>query len=148
MRFELKVCLITVLATIVSVSTSWANAYGDLMVAIYQDDSIKVKKAIQAGANVNQHDKNNFDNTPLLVAIDEGNTIEIINLLINAGANVNAKDKWGNTAILGIPWGSNKSTRIADILLKAGANPNVADMDGTTPLMKAVTFGYPIDVEM
>ena len=47
---------------------------------------------------------------------------DLVNLLINAGANVNAKDKFGTTALYVSMF--YKCEEITDILIKAGTNDN------------------------
>jgi len=65
-----------------------------------------------------------------------------LSLLIKQGADVNAKDNHGLTAIdraVGVGCGYG----MVKILLEAGAEPNNSDKNGTTPLMSAVRQGNP-----
>jgi ankyrin repeat protein len=52
--------------------------------------------------------------------------------LIKAGANVNAVDKKGKTPLMHV-W----TTSVIELLIKAGANVNAVDKKGKTPLMHA-----------
>nr|XP_057947588.1 uncharacterized protein cdkn2a/b [Doryrhamphus excisus] len=68
-----------------------------------------------------------------------GNTAEVERLL-RAGADVNAANRLGHTALQAMMMGS---TPVARLLLASGANPNVADSrTGTTPLHDAARTGF------
>ncbi|XP_059178222.1 uncharacterized protein LOC131957434 [Physella acuta] len=69
----------------------------------------------------------------------------LVNLLTDAGADVNMTDDNNNTALqIGISNIDNKD--MVEILLEAGADPNVLDEHGETPLLHTVTYaqGFPI----
>ena len=56
----------------------------------------------------------------------------VAGLLLKAGANINAKDKYGNTVLFLC-----ERPSVTSILLNAGANVNAEDQDKRTPLMFA-----------
>jgi ankyrin repeat protein len=58
--------------------------------------------------------------------------------LIDKGADVNARDSFGQTALI---WASGGQTEIAKILAEKGADVNARDNEGTTVLMKAAGRG-------
>ena len=59
---------------------------------------------------------------------------------IKDGANVNAKDNDGNTALM---WAAyNGHTERVKLLIEHGANINAKDNDGETALMQAAFYGY------
>jgi ankyrin repeat protein len=64
-----------------------------------------------------------------------------VDLLIRAGANVNAIDDYAVTPLLLAA--QNGSVRVVETLLQAGANPNAALSTGQTPLMTAARTGKP-----
>lgn len=57
-------------------------------------------------------------------------------MLLNAGAEVNATDPRGQTALMFI-----RSVDVGKLLLEAGADINVKDHEGVTPLLKALERG-------
>lgn len=94
---------------------------------------------IRANFNIHQIDENG---TPLLLlALKKGYTI-IAKMLVNAGADVNEKDKLGLTPLM-VACG--KSTLgykdVAEALIKKGAHINVRDPMGYTPLLLALSGG-------
>lgn len=60
---------------------------------------------------------------------------DIVQTLIDAKADVNAKDKHGNTALIAAV--NSKSNEIVQALLNAGANVNAKNDNGYTALMEA-----------
>ena len=77
--------------------------------------------------------------TPLhRVAINNANP-KVISALVNAGANVNARDESGRAPIHNAA-GWNKNPKVIMALLEAGANVNARFESGSTPLDLAVSF--------
>jgi ankyrin repeat protein len=69
----------------------------------------------------------------------EGDDLETLELLIQAGANVKAQDRYGFAALYYAC--ANSNAVLVERLLKAGANPNDADSNGDTVLMVAARTG-------
>ena len=65
--------------------------------------------------------------------------VKTVNMLIEAGANVNAQNKKGQTALFCAAWWDH--VKCIKSLLKAGADVNMADNDGDTPLIRASRSG-------
>jgi hypothetical protein len=88
-----------------------------LLAAIRKADAAAVKQLIAEGANVNH--KFRYDRMALSFACDRGN-IDIVKMLIDAGADVNAKDSFYSATAL--DWALNKNNvGIAKLLLEKGA---------------------------
>lgn len=77
---------------------------------------------------------------PLITAIQQGR-LDLVELLVEAGADVNGRDAWSGgrfeTAL--ICAARSGSWRIVDCLLQHGAEVNAPDHDGATPLDWAAT---------
>ncbi len=109
----------------------YAAGHGDLAM---------VKALIARGANVNRTTKDSGD-TPLIAACRDWAHSYIVSPLLSAGADVNARDKKGRTALhfavdplLNIP--------LVELLLEKGANPAQADNFGVTPIAQARLLGF------
>jgi ankyrin repeat protein len=81
---------------------NWPNDHGitPLISAVIENDNIMVKLLLEKGADVNLGDTRDgyLDQTPLMYAASYGYK-EIAYILIKNGANVNKKDKNGETAL-------------------------------------------------
>jgi hypothetical protein len=106
----------------------------------------EVKDLIQKGVNVNARGPQRA--TPLILAAAAGD-IDTVTLFLRAGADVNARDQFGQTALLRLlrkPWSStDRQERVKPIvgaLLLNGADPNIqSEPDYQTPLMWAAGWG-------
>jgi len=95
-------------------------------------------ETMKHGANVNNFD--NQGNTALHMATSN----VVIEMLLNAGANVSATNDNGETALSVVcekPLADNTDTSTAEKLLSAGANVNVVDKNGASPLYLACKRG-------
>jgi ankyrin repeat protein len=108
-----------------------------LFEAIEEDDSDAVKKAIDAGAEVEDRDEEG--RTALHVAALAGSP-QIISLLVDAGADLSAMTETDEMSALMIAISEGNDPSF-DVLLELGADPNQADANGFTPLMVAAQFG-------
>ncbi len=73
--------------------------------------------------------------------------IETVRLLISGGADINAQDDFGCTALHDAVFYDLPD--IVKLLLESGANPNIRDKEsGSTPLDKAISDGYADIVEL
>lgn len=79
-----------------------------------------VNSNITNGMDVNSRDK--YGNTPLILAAFYNENSDIINLLIENGANVSAQNENGTTPLMNAD--HNKNPDIARILIKRGAKKN------------------------
>lgn len=87
----------------------------------------------------------NLGATALMLAAREGHT-EVVRVLIEAGADVNAKNKWNDTALGKAAEGAWTATAgnagTVKLLLEKGADANTEDANGWTPLMRAAWHGH------
>jgi ankyrin repeat protein len=109
----------------------YAAGHGDLAM---------VHALLAAGANVNAICRDSGE-TPLTSACRDWAHSYIVAPLLSAGADVNARDKKGRTALhhavdplLNIP--------LVELLLEKGANPAQADKFGVTPIAQARLLGF------
>jgi len=101
-----------------------------------------VRKRIRSGYDANAP-AGGFDFTALhdvasnYARLDnlEEKRLDIIDLVLSAGANVNSRDKEQRTPLHVAVWGG--GGRVAEILLEHGADVNATDRSGTTPLHMA-----------
>ena len=104
----------------------------ELMIAVRQDDMVRIAALIESGADVNcSAPKTGY--TPLMWAKSADST----RTLINAGADVNARDHRGHTPLMWVISKYNvpdRANQIARELIDAGADVNAKDDDGMSPL--------------
>jgi ankyrin repeat protein len=107
-----------------------------LFPAAFLDRTAVVRKLIQHGADVNVTSRKQV--TPLMEAASH--SPRIVDLLISRGANVNARDVLGGTALMMAARGGRGD--IVRVLIKAGADVNAKDNEGRTALSGAVDAGH------
>ena len=107
--------------------------------AAYAGDLRIVRRRLEAGANVNQQDKEG--RTPLYLAAQEGNT-KVVELLLAAGADVNKGEgePWKRTPLhVAASYGR---TDVVGLLIRNGANVQAKDPVDGTPLHQAARDGH------
>ncbi|MEM7553771.1 MAG: ankyrin repeat domain-containing protein [Cyanobacteria bacterium P01_A01_bin.84] len=106
--------------------------------AAFGDNVQLVRDFLQQGIDVNGTEKPG-EWSALMYAAAKGH-IDIVQILLAAGADVNYAANSGQTALSeSVYWGH---LEIVNLLISAGADINTCEMeDNTTPLMKALSFG-------
>ncbi len=101
-----------------------------------EGDLAAVRRALQEGANPNAADdtgtiryEGDKASNALICAASKSH-LDLVNLLLAAGADPNAANKRGGTALMA----ANDDVRVAQTLLAAGADPNAVNKLGETPL--------------
>ena len=105
-----------------------------LMLAAIQGHTEIAKRLVFNGAQVDFRGWN-----PLLYAATGGKD-DIVLLLLNVGADINARSENGTTPLMMAVRGAHLST--VKLLLERGANPNLKNERGETALMWAMDHGH------
>lgn len=102
----------------------------------------EVHKAIAAGANVNVKVE---DEMPLIQLVALRGDADLVKALIDAGANVDARDGDDRTALILNSWvgSSEGQLKALEHLIAAGANVNATDARGRSGLDGAAMFRNP-----
>jgi ankyrin repeat protein len=108
-----------------------ARSNAHLMMAARWGNAAQIKLAL-AEADVNAGNESGF--TPLMFAAFY-NKSDSIKFIIGAGADLEAKNAAGETALIVAACGGKKLISI-ETLIRAGANANAADNEGHTALMR------------
>lgn len=98
-----------------------------------------VTRCLQSGSNIESQNNNN-DFTPLHYAAGYSYDDDVIKLLLNAGANIEAKTKDGKTPLhMAVEF--NDLRYVINTLIDAGADILAQDENGWTPLQYARKYG-------
>lgn len=109
-----------------NVDTKNNSGFTPVMHAVFEDNVKVLEMLIAVGANV---DAGN-DYTPLHVAASQSKNLKTLKLLIDAGADLEVKDKNGKTPL---NWAVKKENiDTINVLIDAGANVNAISSRGTT----------------
>ena len=130
----MKHLLITTIATVFLVGCGPSRAEREMFGAVFKGNIATVKQYLDNGVNVNAKSEPGL--TSLHCAVNEdfkGSHRELVKLLIDKGADVNARDDILDTPLHGA---SNKET--AEILIKAGADVNAKNINGKAILYSSV----------
>lgn len=120
------------------------NAYSEdgfqpLGLAAYFGKSEALKYLIKAGAEVNSPSKNSLGVTPLQSAVAGGH-LEIIRLLLEAGASPNVRERGGSTPLHTAAY--NGDVEIVRSLIFGGADLEAVNGDHEKPLDIALKSGH------
>jgi len=113
------------------------NGATALMVAVNADNIRGARLLLEGNANPNIYDNNG--SSPLMKTISLGKNPDMVELLVEFGADVNAKSPDGTPVLMAYPY----RDRIAVYkeLIAHEADLNITNAEGQTPLIKAVLEG-------
>ncbi len=107
--------------------------------ALHGNTAMAVKVLLAASADVSARD--NMDWTALMHATRRRRErIDVIRMLSEAGSDINARHRYGGTALLNAAY--NGQTQTVRFLLHAGADVNASDEAKWTPLIGAAMNGH------
>jgi ankyrin repeat protein len=106
--------------------------------SVRPDSSQSNKNAAAPNPETPDQAKGTDGNTPLLSAVNKGDTIEV-HRLVEAGADVNAANESGVTPLMNAAGMGNKEA--VELLIQKGANVNHRTSGNYTPLMQAALVG-------
>ena len=96
----------------------------------------EIQKLIsQSPELVNQTDSRGF--TPLIMATYFGR-LDVAQILIDAGADLDAQDASGNTALMGVCFKGDVT--LVNLLIDAGANLDISNNEGSTAASYTIAF--------
>ena len=101
-------------------------------------DPALISFLLEKGFDVNRTD--DFNQTPLIFWARSSKNMEILRVLLNAGAGINHKATKGHTPLIWAIRSLNVTQENALSLIKMRADVNLADEEGKTPLMWAASY--------
>lgn len=115
------------------------NTSNELLDAVRAGNLGQVQVVMFGGPDLEVRDRHG--NTPLMLACrDSENRFQIAVYLIERGANVNAVNHAGESALHLLA--DHGDTRVIDALLRQHANPTLRDVDDKTPLHRFMEKGF------
>lgn len=131
-----------------TLSTANSQLDNDLLDAVrdFYGNAENVKKAIESGANVNTTDPSKRTALHRMVTLSSQKpkvALELIQLLINKGADPNAKDDFGWTPLhIFAVQRAGRDPKVLETLIDADADINAKDSRNRTPIFYIVTIGW------
>lgn len=110
-------------------------------------DKRELLREIKKLKDINMKDESGLSAFHLAVALEDiDENIDVLELLLKMGADVDSNDFEGNTPLLGYINMGNAELNVLELLLKAGANINTQNSIGETPILAyiestRITFG-------
>ncbi len=108
-----------------------------LVMAVANEDLGEVKVRVAMGERVNSKDKGYDNNSPLHIAVENGN-LEIAEFLLTHGAKTNSKNADKRTVLMMLD--EDATAELVNLLLRYGAKINLFDKEGNTALMFAAEY--------
>lgn len=131
--------IMTLVFVVSAVATAAGQVAGDLLVAVKAGDAKQVATLLAKGADPNARGEKGA--TPLLVA-SARNQIEVVELLVSKGAELNAQDTSTQKLTPLMVAAFRGHARVVELLLDKGADPTVADWQGLPAATYAAIAGH------
>ena len=106
--------------------------------AVLRNDTRSIKELLATGAKPDEHKF--FGHPALIMSVMQANG-EAARALLDAGADPNATERYGSTALMFAAGGERPSADLVDELLLRGVDPNAANRLGETALTWATRRG-------
>ena len=136
MKFTIYNCKFTIAALALALAPASVSAATPLVDAAKAGNVAAVRAELQKKSDVNTPA---VDGSTALHWAVHNNAVDIVDLLLAAGANVKAANRYGVTPLTLAA--TNGNARIVERLLRGGADPNTALAGGETILMTAARTG-------
>ncbi|MDD9900672.1 MAG: ankyrin repeat domain-containing protein [Alphaproteobacteria bacterium] len=117
------------------------NGTSPLVKALRRGDHYIIDSLIDHGADVRQKDVGGIVISPLIIAVESGLPIRVIERILNHGADVNERDEQGWTALMQAAQ-VDCDAAFLQALLDKGANPCMKDDQGRTAATIAGNIGW------
>ena len=104
-----------------------------------------VKILLEAGSEDQVEKRTTTKDTPLHLAASVNADVDVIKLLVEFGAEVDARNQWLETPLHGAAW-ENSSSAVIKTLIMLGASLSARASSGRTPLHRAAAHNPSVDV--
>lgn len=121
-----------------SINTPDSSGRSPLHWAVIQGNTIAIEALLAHGASPNSMDKEQIRPLHDVCQAPQSSQAGSARLLIDAGADVDARDSWGRTAFRIAVAFTGSSLNFIEMLIKEGAGVNVRDIYDQTPLLKSI----------
>ena len=116
-----------------------------ILVSMFEGSSIDeiplwipvIRVLLKGGTDPNAR-SGHLDGVTALMLSGYANSLELVKVLLEWGADPNIQDDNGYTALMD----AGESERVTRLLLVGGADPNIQNNDGETPLMRSSKTGH------
>jgi N-acyl-D-amino-acid deacylase len=138
MRVFASIIIAGALGTVASAQVPDFTPQTPLIGALLHNDVIAAERLLKRGADPNEGAF--FGLPPLLLAVVRQNP-ELVRLMAARGANLDARDRTGATALMWAAFNESGDAAIVEYLLARGADPSAANKAGETALDWALRRG-------